>query len=58
MTRSDEVLKEVDNDIQIFDEIKQSGYQDYFVVADDLPAEMTAKEIPAELSEGAIKIGN
>ena len=45
----DEVVTEVDNDSQIFDEIKQSGYQDYFVVADDLPVEMTAKGIPAGL---------
>jgi len=52
----DEVLKEVDNDSQIFDEIKQSGYQDYFVATDDLPVEMTAMEIPAESSEGPIKM--
>ena len=51
-----EVVTEVDNDSQIFDEIKQSGYQDYFVAVDDLLVEMTAKGIPAGLSGGLIEV--
>ena len=51
-----EVVTEVDNDSQIFDEIKQSIYQDYFVAVDDLLVEMTAKGIPAGLSGGLIEV--
>jgi len=52
----DEALKEVDNDSQIFDEIKQSEYQDYFVATDDLHVEMASKKNPAALSSGLIDV--